>query len=87
MSATVLHENVSLYGVVPKGLLIFLGIVYKESQKLLPELWCIASRDKPPEKNIASFEKHCFLDLECRILSQEPLGSCILYFNVTFHGM
>ena len=26
-----------LYGVVPKGL-------------LLPELWCIASRDKPPDK-------------------------------------
>ena len=58
----------------------------KKSRKLLPELWCIASRDKPPEKNISSFEKHCVLDLECRILSQEPSDSCILYFNVVFHG-
>ena len=29
----------------------FLGSLYKEVEKLLPELWSIASRDKPPEKN------------------------------------
>ena len=38
------------YGAVPKGLLTFLSTLYKKSRKLLPELWCIASRDKPPEK-------------------------------------
>ena len=74
------------YGVVPKGLLTFLGSLYKEVAKLLPELWCIASRDKPQEKMFSSFEKHCVLDLECRILSQEPSVSCVLFFNVMFHG-
>ena len=53
----------------------------KKSQKLLPELWCIASKDKPPDrKNISSFEKHCVLNLEYRILSQEPSDSCISVF-------
>ena len=74
------------YGVVQNGLLTFLGSLYKEVAKLLPEFWCIASRDKPPEKNISSFKKHCVLDLECRILSQEPSDRCILYCNVIFHG-
>ena len=70
------------YGVVPKGLLTFLGSLCKEVAKTTPELWYIASRDKPPEKK----KKKKKLDLECRILSQEPLNSCILYFNVVFHG-
>ena len=38
------HEE---YRVVPNGLLTFLGSLYKEVVKLLPELWYIASRDKP----------------------------------------
>ena len=75
------------YGVVPKGLLTFLGSLHKGVAKLLPKVWCIASRDKPPEKKKSSFEKHCDLDLECRcrILSKEPSDGCILYSNVKFH--
>ena len=38
---------------------------------ILPELWYISSRDKPPDKNISSFLKHCVLNLQCRNLSQE----------------
>ena len=57
----------------------------KNSWKLLPELWSIASRDKPPEKN-SSFQKRCVLNLECRILFQEPSDSFILCFNVIFYG-
>ena len=63
----------------------FLGSLYKEVAKQLPELWCIASTDQPPEKEISSFEKHFVLYLECRILFQEPSDSCILYLNVIFH--
>ena len=37
-------------------------------------------------KKISSFEKHYVLDLECRIISQKPSDSCILYFNVIFRG-
>ena len=62
-----------------------LVVFTKKSRKLRPELWCIASKDKPPEQ-ISSFEKHCVLDLVKRVLSQEPSDSCILYFNVEFHG-
>ena len=69
-----------------KGCYLSLVVFTKKSRKLPQGLWCIASRDKPPENNVSSFEKHCVLDLECRILSQEPSGSCILYFNVIFHG-
>ena len=71
-----------MYGVVPKGFLTFLASLYKEVAKTT---WCIVSRDKQPEK-ILPFEKHCVLDFECRILSREPSDSCILYFNVIFHG-
>ena len=70
-----------------KKLLTFLGSLYKKKlRKQLPELWYISSRDRPPGKNISSFEKHWVLDLQCRILSQEPSDSCILYFSVIFHG-
>ena len=43
--------------------LLSLVIFTKKSWKLLLELWCIALRDKPPEKNTSSFKKHCDLDL------------------------
>ena len=33
---------------------------------------------------ISSFEKHCVLDLECRIFSQKPSDNCILYFDIIF---
>ena len=73
------------YGVVPKGLLTFLGSLYKEGAKTTSgTLVYIASRDKPPEKN-SSFQKQCVLNLECRFLAQEPSDTCILYFNVIFH--
>ena len=43
------------YGVVSKGLLFSLVVFTKKARKLLPELWYIASRDKPPEKkNLSS---------------------------------
>ena len=54
----------------------------KKARKLLPEY--IASRDKPPEKNLPP--QNTVLDLEYRILSQEPADSCILYLNVIFHA-
>ena len=41
------------YGVIPKG--FSLVVFTKKSQKLLPELWCIASREK------AQREKKIFL--------------------------
>ena len=43
------------------------------------------NRQKKKEKK-SSFEKHCVFDLECRILYQKPSDSCVLYFNVIFHG-
>ena len=46
----------------------------------------ISLRETNRQKKNSSFEKHCVLDLECRILSQEPSDSCILYFNVIVHG-
>ena len=60
--------------------------LYKKGVKTTPGTWYIALRDKPPEKNISSFQKHFVLNLECRILFQVPSDSFILYFNVIFHG-
>ena len=74
---TMVVVRAEFYGVVPKGSSIFLGSLYKE-------LWHIAPRDKPPEKKIPS-RNTVFLE-GCRILSQEHSDSCILYFNVIFHG-
>ena len=37
------------------------------------------------KKKKKSCENHCVLDLECRILSQEPSDSCILCFNAIFY--
>ena len=73
------------YGVVPKGLLTLLGSLYKEVAKTTSGTLMSRSTDKLPEKNLPS-KKHCVLDLERRILSQEPSDSYILYFNVLFHG-
>ena len=75
----------SEYGVVPKGLLTFLGSLYKEVAKTTSGT-LVYRFERQTARKISSFEKHCVLDLECRILSQEPSYSCILYFNVVFHG-
>ena len=53
-----------------RGCQLSLVVFTKRARKLLPELWYIAQKDKPPEKN-DSFQKHCVLNLECRILSPE----------------
>ena len=73
------------YGVVPKGLLTFLASLYKEVAKTTSGTF-VYRFEKQTARKDSSFEKHCVLDLECRILSQEPSGRCILYFNVIFHG-
>ena len=74
---------------VPKELLTFLGSLYKEVAKTtsgtLVYRFERQAKSSQARKN-SSFEKHCVLDLDCRILSQEPSDSCILYFNAIFHG-
>ena len=68
------------YGVVPKGLLTFLGSLYKEVAKSTSGTSVYRfERQTARKKYISSFEKHCVLDLQCRILSQEPSDSCFLY--------
>ena len=78
--------NSSWYGVVPKGLLTFLGSLYKEVAKTTSGTFVYRFERQTARKAISSFEKHFVLDLECKILSQEPAYSCILYFNIIFHG-
>ena len=78
--------NTPGYGVVPKGLLTFLGSLYKEVPKTTSRILVYPGERRTARKMFSSFEKHSILDLECRILSQEPPDSCILYFNVIFHG-
>ena len=75
-----------LYGVVPKGLLALPGSLYKEVAKTTSGTLCVSLRETNRQNKKSSFEKHCILDLECRILSKEPSDSCILYFKVIFHG-
>ena len=72
------------FGVVPQRLLTFRGSLYKEVAKT--SSWTLVYRfeRQTARKNISSFQKQWVLDLECRILSQEPSGSCILYFNMIF---
>ena len=77
--------QLSLYGVVPKGLITFLGSLYKEVAKATSGTLVYRFERQTARKN-SSFEKHCVLDLECKILSQEPSDSSILYFNVILHG-
>ena len=74
------------YGVVPKGLLTFLGSLYKEVAKSTSRTLVYRFERQTARKKILPSKNHCVLDLECRILSQEPSDSCILYFNVIFHG-
>ena len=81
-----LSGRLRFYGVVPKGLLTFLGTLYREVAKTTSGTLVYCFERQTARKNISSFEKHCVLDLGCRILSQEPSDSCFLYFNVTFHG-
>ena len=69
-----------------KGLLTFLRSLYKEVAKTTSGTLVYRVDRQTNRKNISSFEKHCVLDSECSILSQEPSDCCILYFNVIFHG-
>ena len=77
-----MHGN----GVVPKGLLTYQGSLFKEVAKTPSRTLLYRFERQTARKKMSSFEKHCVLDLECRILPQEPSDSCILYFNVIFHG-
>ena len=69
------------YGVVPKELLTFLGSLDKEVMKTTSGT-LVYHFERQTARKKSSCEKHCVLDLECRILSQEPSDRCILYFNV-----
>ena len=69
-----------------KGLLTFLGSLYKEVAKPTPGTLVYLFERQTARILFSSFQKHCVLNLECKILSQEPSDSFILYFNVTFHG-
>ena len=69
---------------VPKGLLTFLGSLYKEVANTTSGTLVYRF-----ERQTAR-EKYVFLGKTLcprlrRILSQEPSGSCIFYFNVIFH--
>ena len=75
-----------MYGVVPKGLLTFLGSLYKEVTKTTSGTLVYRFERQTARKKKNSFQKHCVLNLKCRILSQEPSDCFILYFNVIFHG-
>ena len=61
---------------VPKGLLTSFGSLYKEVAKTTFGTLVYHFERQTSRKNISSFEKHCVLDLECRILSQEISDSC-----------
>ena len=71
---------------VPKGLLTFLGSLYKEVAETTSGTLVYRFERQTARKKNSSFEKHCVLELECRILSQEPSYSSIFYFNVIVHG-
>ena len=87
---TAIHTLPQLcYRVVPKRLLTFLGTVYKGCARTTPGTLVYRFERQTARKNISSLQKHCVLDIECRILSQEPSDSFILDFmdfNVIFHG-
>ena len=61
---------------VPKGLFTFLDSLYKEVAKTTSGT-LVYRFERQTARKISSFEKHCVLDLECRILSQEISDSCI----------
>ena len=62
---------VRVYGVVPKWLLTFLGSLYKEVAKTTSGT-LVYRFERQTARKKSSFEKHCVLNCECRILSQEP---------------
>ena len=72
--------STAVYGVVPKGLLTLLCSLYKEVAKTTSGTLMYPFEKQTARKNFSSFEKHCVLDLECRILSQEiqVAAFCIL---------
>ena len=74
-----------LYGVVPKGLLTFLGtLIYKEVVKTAPGTLVYCFKRQTARKKKISIQKHYVLNLDCKIFSQEPSDSFILCFNVIF---
>ena len=66
-----------VYRVVPKGLLASLDSLYKEIPKTTSGTLVYLFERQTARELFSSFEKHCVLDLECRIVSQEPSDSCI----------
>ena len=60
-----------IYGVVPKGLLTFLGSLYKEGAKTTSGTLVYRFERQTARKNSFFLSKHCVPNLECRILSQE----------------
>ena len=79
------YTKVPLYGVVPKGSLTFLGSLLQRSRENYSRNFGLSFRETNRQKKFLP-SKNSVLNLECRILSQEPSDSCILYFNVTLHG-
>ena len=71
---------------VPKGFLTFLGSLYKEVAKTTPGTLVYRFERQTAREKILLPSKNSVLNLECRILSQKPSDSFILYFNVIFHG-
>ena len=69
-------QSTVLYGVVLKGLLTFLGSLYKEGMKTTSRTLVYRFERQATRKNISCFQKHWVLDLACRSLSQEPSDSC-----------
>ena len=75
------------YGVVPKRWLTFPGSFYKEVAKTTSGALVYRFERQTSKKNKFFLrKKHSVLELECRILSQESSDSCILYFDIIFHG-
>ena len=72
------------YGVVRKGLLTFLGSLYKEVTKTTSGTLVYPFKRQITRKCFVPLKNTVF-HLECRILSQEPSDSFSLYFNVTFY--
>ena len=69
----------ALCGVVLKQLLAFPGSLYKEDVKTTSGTLVYRFERQTAWKKISSFKKRCVLDLERRILSQEPSAAfCIL---------
>ena len=57
---------------VPKGLLTFLGSLYKEGAKTTPGTMVCRFERQTARKKVYFFQKHCVLDLECRFYLRNP---------------